>query len=206
MTDQQQETAQARWRELAQPQTGWVVLDVAAQTYTVTDAGVSQSAPLTDPVNLPLPDGHFDLVTCRNAARCFPDSYRFMLEVARLLKSGGVFLMEDALMPDDERAAGYVNAFMKLRDSGHIRAYAGYEWEGTALDAGLQIAQAEPFAYTVPLLDPEQVYTAYARERLHILLKQAPQAVREWLHPHCVGTDDAAFTAHTFILKTVKLA
>jgi SAM-dependent methyltransferase len=196
----------ARWQELAAPETGWRVLDVAPGAYTIT--GDSTAYPVDDPAALPLAEHHFDLVTCRYALRSFPDSFRFMLEAARLLRPGGILLLQDTLLPDDERAAGYVNAFLKLRDPRHIRAYAGYEWEGTALDGGFQVALTEPFAYTVPLLDLERtpLYTPYVIERLHILLKQAPPAVADWLRPRCPGTADAAFTHHALILKAVKPA
>ena len=205
MADYQDEMA-ARWRELAQPEAGWHVLNVTAQTCSVTGDGESTEYSITDPAALPLAENRFDVVTCRNVVRGFPDGYRFMLEMRRVLKPGGILLVEDALLPDGERAAGYVNAFLKLRDPRHIRAYTGYEWEGTALDAGFDVALVERFTHSAPLLDPtpEQPYTPYVVERLHILLRQAPQAVATWLQPRCPGTADAHFTQHTIILKAVK--
>ncbi len=205
MADYQDEMA-VRWRELAQPEAGWSVLDVSAQTCSVTGDEESTEYPFTDSAALPLAENRFDLVMCRNTVSGFPDGYRFMLEAGRILRPGGVLLMEDTLLPDGERAAGYMNAFLKLRDPRHIRAYAGYEWEGTALDAGFEVALVERFTHSTPLLDPtlEEPYTPYAVERLHILLRQAPQEVATWLQPRCPGTADARFTLHTIILKAVK--
>ncbi|MCB9453299.1 MAG: class I SAM-dependent methyltransferase [Anaerolineaceae bacterium] len=205
MADYQDELA-ARWRELAQPEASWHVLEVTTRGCIVTSSGVSTTLSVTDPTALPLAENRFDLVTCRNAVSGFPDSYRFMLEMRRVLKPGGILLVKDVLLPDGERAAGYVNAFLKLRDPRHIRAYADYEWEGTALDAGFEVALVERFTHDVPLLDPnaEEPYTPYRVERLHILLRQAPQAAAAWLQPHCPGTADARFTQHTIILKAVK--
>lgn len=199
-----QEAMRSRWRELAQIETGWDVLDIAARTYTI-NSDVKEHL-RGETAILPPVDNRFDLVTCRNAIHEFPDSYRFMLEVGRVLKPGGLLLLEDTLLPDNERAAGYVNALLRLRDPHYKRAYAGYEWEGTALDAGFEVVLVERFAYTVPLIDPEHQphYTRYVAERLHILLRQAPQAVVDWLQPHCPGTADAAFTRHTVILKAMK--
>ena len=54
-----------------------------------------------------------------------------------------MLLVEDNTVPDDERAARYVDAFERLRDPSHHRMYAGYEWQGMFLDAGLMVESPE---------------------------------------------------------------
>src|SRR5262249_14270444 len=68
---------------------------------------------------LPFADNVFNLVTCRSAAHHFPDVFRFVQEAARVLKPGGRFVVEDHVLPEDQKAAGYIEAFERLRDPSH---------------------------------------------------------------------------------------
>jgi ubiquinone/menaquinone biosynthesis C-methylase UbiE len=149
----------------------------------------------TDAGNLAFAARTFDLVTCRIAAHHFPDCFRFAQECARVLKPGGLLLIEDHLLPDNPRAAQYIETFQRLRDPSHHRAYAADEWRGLLLDAGLKVAHDESFVRTMKLLPwaERQGCAPHIIERLHILLAQAPQAAADWLRPACAGTPDATF-------------
>jgi ubiquinone/menaquinone biosynthesis C-methylase UbiE len=97
----------------------------------------------SDAESMAFADDIFDLVTCRVAAHHFPDCFLFVQECARVMKPGGLLLIEDHVVPEDDRAARYIDAFDRLRDPSHNRAYAEYEWRGMLLDAGLQVEQVE---------------------------------------------------------------
>ena len=160
-----------------------------------------------DAENLPFARNSFDLVTCRIAPHHFPDGFRFVQECARVLSPGGLLLVEDHLAPDDERAAGYVNAFERLRDPSHHRTYAEYEWRGMFLDAALAVEHTEtlvkPDTKLVPWAE-RQGCAPDTIQRLQVLLAQVPAAVAEWMRPQCVGTADAAFDHHYIILVGSK--
>lgn len=211
----------ARMLELAQPQADWLALDVAtggahtARTFAphvrqiiaadialpmLHAARPTIEAPnvvyvVSDAENLSFADGLFDLVTCRIAPHHFPDVFRFVQECARVLKPGGVLLVQDLSVPDDERAARYIDSFNRLRDPSHHRCYAPYEWQGLWLDAGLVVEHVETLEHILNLLDwaQQQACSPAVVERLQIMLKQAPQAVAEHLCPFAVGTADATF-------------
>jgi ubiquinone/menaquinone biosynthesis C-methylase UbiE len=209
--------------EMAQPQPGWQVLDIATggghaalkfapyvarvvatdltlpmlmaarrhhdalgQTnvaYITSDAGWVAARP-----------GAFDLVICRIAAHHFPDPFRFVQEAARVLRPGGVFLLQDQMTPDDPLVARYVNAFERLRDPSHRWAYSEIEWRGMALDAGLQIGYVTSVRKTHSLEDWAQRMGADGFvDRLQILLKQAPDGARAWLNPVHAGQSGATF-------------
>jgi ubiquinone/menaquinone biosynthesis C-methylase UbiE len=222
--------------ELSNPQSGWLALDVAtgggqtalrfaphvsrvvaldltprmlvaARTFVEEQGASNVVFSGGDAENLPFVTGAFDLVTCRIAPHHFPDCFRFIQECARVLKPGGLLLIEDHVLPDDERAARYVDSFERLRDPSHIRAFADYEWKGMFLDAGLTVEHTEKMIKTGTKLLPwaeRQGNTPDVIQHLQIMLAQAPAAVAAWMNPTCAGTPDATFDHHYIIIMGRK--
>lgn len=214
--------------DMAQPQPHWITLDVAtggghtarrfapyvrqvvaadiamqmlgAASRSTTQGNVRFVQ--TDAENLALRSAQFDLVTCRIAAHHFPDAFRFVQESTRVLRPGGVLLIEDHVNTDDERAAGYVDAFERLRDPSHIHAFAGYEWQGMFLDAGLDIVEerriTRPAGGLITWAERQNCDQTTV-EKLTVMLAQAPTPVREYYTPRNLGTSDADFD-HRYIL------
>jgi SAM-dependent methyltransferase len=202
-----------RLLELAQPQTDWLALDVAtggghtalkfapyvacvvasdltptmlnaARAFISKQGAANVMYSAGDAENLPFLDESFDLVTCRIEP-------------------------QDHLAPDNEPAARYLDAFERLRDPSHVRAFSDYEWRGMFLDAGLSIQQAEPIVKSGGKLVPwaeRQGCTPQTIERLQVMLAHAPAAVAEWVRPQCVGTRDASFDHHYLIIAGRKEA
>jgi ubiquinone/menaquinone biosynthesis C-methylase UbiE len=225
-----------RLLEIAQPQPNWFVLDIAtggghtalnfaphvacvvaadltptmlhaARAFIGEQGADNVVYSAGDAENLPFAGNSFELVTCRIAPHHFPDCYRFVRECARVLKSGGLLLVEDHLAPDDERAARYLDSFERLRDPSHVRAFAGYEWKGMFLDAGLTVEHAEPIVKSGSKLVPwaeRQGCTPEVIERLQVMMAQAPAVVAAWVRPQCVGTPDASLDHHYLIIAGRK--
>jgi SAM-dependent methyltransferase len=221
-----------RLLELAQPQPDWLALDVAtggghtalkfaphvarvvasdltptmlysAREFIMGQGVANVMFSAGDAENLPFASNVFDLATCRIAPHHFPDCFRFVQECARVLKPGGCLLVEDHLAPEDERAARYLDAFERLRDPSHQRAFAEYEWRGMFLDASLAVIHTEAIVKSGGKLIPwaeRQGCAPATIERLQVMLAQSPAAVREWVKPQCVGTADAAFDQHYIII------
>jgi ubiquinone/menaquinone biosynthesis C-methylase UbiE len=173
----------------------------AAQAF-ITPQADNVTFKLADAEDLPFEDETFDIVTCRIAAHHFTEVFKFVLEAARVLKPGGRLVVMDHDAPADERAARYMDAFERLRDPSHVRVYSEVEWRGTFLDAQLEITQVDTafthdanfLAWAERMGNPPEVI-----ERLEIMMKQAPEAVRAWLDARAVGTPDAAFT-HRYVI------
>jgi ubiquinone/menaquinone biosynthesis C-methylase UbiE len=219
-----------RLLEIAAPQPSWLALDVAtggghtalklaphvravaasdlsmsmlaeAQTFLRAQGARNLIYLCADAERLPFAEGAFDLVTCRAAAHHFPDAFKFVQEVARVLKSGGRLVVQDHLLPDDEAAADYIEAFETLRDPSHQRAFNEAEWRGMFLDADLVIDHVERLTRPTKMIPwaERQGCTPDIIERLHVLMLQAPETVKAWMQIVCAGSDDAGFD-HVYIL------
>jgi len=159
-----------------------------------------------DAENLSFADNSFDLITCRIAPHHFPEPFKFVQEAARCLKPGGMFLLQDLTVPDDKKAARFIDSFERLRDPSHARMYAEYEWRGMCLDAGLMIEHAEIQRHPASMIEwaKMQGCDAATIQHLQILMLQAPPPVRDWLNICCAGTEDAAFDHVYVILRAAK--
>ena len=139
--------------QMAQPEAHWQVLDIAtggghtALTFAphvasvvasdLTPAMLEQAAAHVRAQNihnvsyreaaatgLPFADESFDLVTCRIAAHHFPDAQRFVHESARVLRPGGLLLLQDQMLPAHRPSAIWIDNFERLRDPSHNCAYS----------------------------------------------------------------------------------
>lgn len=161
-----------RMLNIAQPQTNWLVLDIAtggghtalkfapyvervfaaditpkmlhAARDFITRLGMRNVQFLTaDAEKLPLPARIFDLVTCRIAPHHFPDCAQFVRDAARSIKPCGLLLVQDQTVPDDEFSARYVNDFERLRDPSHNWSFNRTDWVKMFEDAGLDVEHTE---------------------------------------------------------------
>jgi ubiquinone/menaquinone biosynthesis C-methylase UbiE len=221
--------------EIAQPQPDWLVLDIAtggghtalkfapyvseviATDLTANMLHAAQSSIhshgmqnvrylVADAENLPFDSGHFDLVTCRIAAHHFPDAQRFVHESARVLKSEGMLLIQDHLLPENDADARYIDAFEKLRDPSHNRAFNQSEWQAMFTQAGLAVEQIEKVAKRhefIPWAE-RQSCTPETIARLKEMLVQAPAGAAPWMQVQESGTSDTSFTNHHILIAGRK--
>lgn len=100
---------------------------------------------IADAEQLPFEDASSERVTCRIAAHHFPQVARFVREVARVLKTGGIFLLIDCMAPSDVRLDVFDNRVEKWRDPSHGRSCTPEEWQVFFRQAGLTIEHQEFF-------------------------------------------------------------
>jgi len=220
---------------LAQPQPDWIMLDVAtggghtALTFApyvahvvagdltlrmleaaeahiraqgVTNVSFRQAAA----EELPFDDAYFDLVTCRIAPHHFEDAAGFVREAARVLKPGGVLLVQDHLVPEDALIARYTEAFEKLRDPSHNRAFTEGEWRAMFAAAGITVTHTEPCVKELnyDAWADRQGVTPNTKACLDALVELAPPAVRNWMSPQAWGTAEATYNCHHVLLRGEK--
>lgn len=92
---------------------------------------------------LPFPDASFEIVTTRLAAHHFDDVALALREVARVLRSGGIFIFVDTTAPEDPESAAYQDEVELMRDPTHRRIYTQHEWIGFCEQAGLHVEKIE---------------------------------------------------------------
>jgi len=155
-----------------------------------------------DAEDLPFATGAFDAVTCRIAPHHFPDVARFVREMARVVRPGGVVGVVDQLAPSDPKAARYINAFERLRDPSHLWAYNQAEWEGFFTGAGLAVETIETFAvdHTLGEWTERMGCDAATTLRLRAMMVHAPEPVVEWMRPHVTPVGDPTFVIRQILI------
>lgn len=92
-----------------------------------------------DAEKLPFPDETYDIVSCRIAPHHFPHIHHFVSEVARVLKTGGQFLLDDNVAPETTEFDEFYNTIEKKRDHSHFRAWKKTEWFQMLENEGFEI-------------------------------------------------------------------
>lgn len=221
--------------QIANPQPHWRILDVATggghtalkfapyvSEVTATDLALQMLAAarehiagkgvinirfkLVDAENLPFAENTFDLVTCRIAPHHFPDIARFVRESTRVLKPGGLLIVQDQVMPEEAETAAYINSFEKERDPSHNFALPESKWRAIFEEAGLTIFHTEQFTKRQNLLKWSQLQSndAEVTARLFTLLSAAPPAAAKWFEAQQLETDEASFVNHHLLIAGRK--
>ncbi|MBA2344368.1 MAG: methyltransferase domain-containing protein [Rubrobacter sp.] len=116
----------------------------AAQTFIQSRGVENVRFELADAENMPFGDDSFDVVTCRIAAHHFPNPGNFVAEVARVLKPGGRFLLDDNIAPENPELDDFMNRYEKWRDPGHVRAHRVSKWRAMIEGSGMTVEHVEP--------------------------------------------------------------
>jgi ubiquinone/menaquinone biosynthesis C-methylase UbiE len=131
---------------------------------------------------LPFEDASFDLVTCRIAPHHFDSIPLFLDEVHRVLKPSGLLALVDNVVPEGS-VGDYINAFERLRDPSHRRAWTMAEWRAALPQHGFAIAQEEQLTKIMEFSSWAARYDAIMRAMLRAMLIQTTPAVNAVLAP-----------------------
>lgn len=96
-------------------------------------------------------DGSFDLVTCRRAAHHFSDIDRALSEMVRMLRPGGMLLIDDRSVPEDDWVDETMHRLDVLHDESHVRQYRASYWIELLENADLTVEIVEPYTKRRPV-------------------------------------------------------
>ena len=176
----------------------------SARRHIVDDKGATNvSFREADAEDLPFESERFNLVTCRIAPHHFPDAQRFLRECARVLKRGAVLMLQDQTLPDDDESARFVDAFERLRDPSHNRAFNEAEWRAMCATAGIEVEHCEQYIKRHQFLPwaRRQGNDHVTIERLIEMMRGAPLAGRVWMDPVDWGRESATFVNRHIIIR-----
>lgn len=217
--------------ELIKPQPVWRMLDVGtgaghtALTFAphvahvtatdLTDEMLAKTAELAaergltnigtrsaDAEALPFDDATFDLVTCRLAMHHFSNPHQALGEFARVLKPGGLLGLVDNVTVPDKQAAGYYNAYEKLRDPSHNWVYPLVRLQVMVEKAGLQVKVTRELTKELEFqqwVNSQPGVTAATKDKLLDMMRNLPEALRPFLAPRWAD-DTMYFTLHEAVL------
>lgn len=164
------------------------------------------SARLMDVEALAFDDATFDVVTSRIAPHHFIDIGRATREVARVLKPGGAFVVEDSVVPDDPALDGFMNHVEKLRDPTHVRSLTAREWTALLASAGLTQTRAvrcpkeHGFAEWIARAGMDED----GARRVHAAFAAAPSAAVEAFAIVFEGGRASSFTDEKIVIRAEK--
>ncbi len=153
-------------------------------------------------------DASFDAVTCRIAPHHFLDIEKALGEIARVLKPGGVFVLEDSCVPEARRQDRFINHLEKLRDPTHIRSYTKKEWKSMLQRAGLKVVRVRNYRKTHDVADwiQRSDLSAGDQQRVHDAFNNAPAWARKQFAITYDGTRAVSYSDDKVILRAVKIA
>lgn len=96
---------------------------------------------------LPYADSSVDLLVCYHVLEHVPDDRAAMREIARVLKPGGIGLLQVPFRPgtltDEDPSADAEERLRRFGQADHVRYY-GDDWEDRLVEAGLSIRRVTP--------------------------------------------------------------
>jgi ubiquinone/menaquinone biosynthesis C-methylase UbiE len=223
---------------LANPQASWQVLDVATgtgftalgfapQVASVVGADLStgmlaqaekRATELGIPnvswveshaEKMPFGDGSFDLVTVRIAPHHFTDVPAFLAETYRVLKPGGLFVLGDTTVPDDDpEAADWQNTVEYERDRSHAENLSAEVWRHLTESAGFTVTDLEMLTGAIkmtltPWLETSGTVGEQAK-KVRKLFAEAPESARRHFQITTDAQGETHFAWQRVILRAIK--
>lgn len=124
-------------------------------------------------------------MTSQLAFHHFPNPRRVAGEFARVLKPGGILGFSDNIVVPDRQAAGYYNAYEKLRDPSHHWVYPLARLQAMFEEAGLTLEATRQLSKDLEFHDwaGRQHASDAVKAKLLEMMRRVPQALQPLFAP-----------------------
>ena len=147
-------------------------------------------------------DASFDLVTCRRAAHHFSDIGRALAEMTRTLRPGGLLLIDDRSVPEDDGIDELMHRLDGLHDRSHVRQYRPAQWRGMLERAGLTVEVVEPYTRHRPVTSLTDRVAPEDVTRIHAILDGLSAEERTKLNLETV--DGELRSTHWYVIVAAR--
>jgi hypothetical protein len=137
----------------------------------------------------------YDVILCRFALSIQHDPYAYLSGLMPHLNPQGIIIIQDYVLPDEERVADYINGFIHIFNKKHVQSFAQYMWDGLLLDVGVNIQayHYRPIKITIQQWIEHYQTSGLDTQHAQVMLIQAPDAVVNIMQLHYEGTPYAEF-------------
>jgi ubiquinone/menaquinone biosynthesis C-methylase UbiE len=218
---------------LAQPQPGWLALDVATGTghtafalapyvqhvtaIDLTSAMLDEARKLQADLgitnvdfrtanvhDLPFPAASFDLLTSRIAPHHFSDIRRALSEMVRVLRPGGRLVIDDRSIPENDFVDKTMNLLDTYHDPSHVREYRPSEWQHMLSDAGFKVNTLKPYHQQRPVTSLTHNADANSIARINELIASLNDIQRREMNVE--QKDGQWYSNHWFVILSATKA
>jgi SAM-dependent methyltransferase len=147
-------------------------------------------------------EASFDLVTCRRAAHHFSDIDRALAEMVRTLRSGGLLLIDDRSVPEDDWIDETMHRLDCLHDESHVRQYRASRWLALLENAGLSVEVVEPYTKHRPVTALTERVSPEDVAAIHAILDGLSSEERSKLRLETVDGEDRS--THWYVIVSAR--
>ncbi|MFB7305088.1 class I SAM-dependent methyltransferase [Heyndrickxia sporothermodurans] len=160
-----------------------------------------------DAEELPFDHDRFDIVTCRIAPHHFPNVNKFIESVHKVLKPGGIFLLDDNVSPEDDDQDQFYNNIEKKRDYSHFRAWKKTEWIRMLEEKGFNIEEMYRFEKTFQFDSwcTRMKLTEKEKNDLSEYMLHATPNIKKKFHIEVIENTIISFKGEAIIIKARKI-
>lgn len=216
---------------LAGPQPSWNALDIATGTGHTAFAlsphvnsiiGIDITAPMLaeaerlrrekamnnvtfqigDVHQLAFEDESFDLVTCRRAAHHFSNIKLAVSEIQRVLRRGGMLVIDDRSVPEDDFLDQCMNLLDTYHDESHVREYRPGEWRRMLADIGFHVETVETYIQHRPLTSLTRDVSTENVTKIQSTLNSLTSSQKEAFH--LVEQNGELYLNHWYVLVSAS--
>lgn len=184
-----------------------VALDASPSMVATSVDSFSVRGVVGDAERLPFAADAFDAVTCRIAAHHFPDPEAFVGEVARVLRPGGVFALEDNVAPEDDALARFLDRLEGMRDPTHGESHRTSTWHEWLDEAEFTVRETERLVKRLefePWVERVRSLDAADRERVRQYLRDAPDEAVEFFDVRYDDGDPVSFGSPKALVRAER--